>query len=254
MRPERVVLEDYNWRTPTVAPEGEAAADAVTGYGTQRRYGDHIKDANEGARMAQVRAEELAVTREVYAGRSTLRALAPGDRFELRGYPIGDLDQEYVVTEIEQSSGVDADGYAHRFGAIPYAVPYRPARATPKPRIEGFMHARVDGVTPGMAAPLDEQGRYKVVMPYDAFGTPGGNASRWIRMAQASSGMDYGMHFPLHIGIEIAVMHLGGDPDRPVIAGAIPNPDTASPVTVADATKSRIKTKSGILIEFEDAG
>ena len=255
VRPEKVRLEDYNWRTPQVKPEGEAEADTATGFGTQRYYGEHIKDPSEGAMLAQVRAEQLQVEREVYHGTSTLRALAPGHRFELSGYPVGDLDQEYVVTSVEHTSGVESGGFRQGFTAIPYSVPHRPQRVAPRPKINGFMHAVVDGTTPGMAAPIDEQGRYKVVMPYDAYGEPGNaNASRWVRMSQTSSGPDYGFHFPLHIGIEVAIAHLDGDPDRPVIVGATPNPDTSSPVTSADSTKSRIKTKSGILIEFEDAG
>ena len=72
-------------------------------------------------------------------------------------------------------------------------------------------------------------------------------------MTQASSGPDYGMHLPLHIGCEVALIHVDGDPDRPVILGAVPNADTMSPVTQTEATKSRIRTRSGILIEMEDA-
>ena len=83
-------------------------------------------------------------------------------------------------------------------------------------------------------------------------GAPGGKASRWVRMAQPSSGDGYGMHFPLHVGVEVAVVHLGGDPDRPVILGAVPNARTNTPVRDANATESQIKTRSGIRITFDD--
>ncbi len=255
LRPLAVALADYNWRTPSVAPTGAAEAESEAGYGTQRYYGEHIKDASEGDALAMVRAQALAVTHETYQGEALSPLLAPGTRFELTGYPVGDLDQEYAITTIRESCAADGSVYTQSFVAIPQRVPFRPQRVTPKPKIIGFMHGVVDGEVPGMAAPLDEQGRYKVVLPFDEVGKPGqGKASRWVRMSQTSAGAGYGTHFPAHIGIEVVISHLDGDPDRPVIVGTVPNPETASPVTVDDATKSRIKTKSGILIEFEDAG
>ena len=255
LRPLDVALADYNWRTPSVAPKGSAPAEARVGYGTQRYYAEHIKDSSEGDALAKVRGEALAVSHETYYGETFAPGLLPGSRFEVTGYPVGDLDQEYAVTAIAESASGDGSDYHQRFDAIPYAVSFRPQRVTPKPKINGFMHAVVDGEVPGMAAPIDEQGRYKVVMPFDEYGEPGkGKSSRWVRMAQTSAGAGYGTHFPAHIGIEVVISHLGGDPDRPVIVGTIPNPETSSPVTADDATKSRIKTKSGILIEFEDAG
>ena len=70
--------------------------------------------------------------------------------------------------------------------------------------------------------------------------------------AQASSGAGYGIHFPLHIGTEVAIIHLDGDPDRPVILGSIPNAETESPVVDRNATQSQIKTSTGIRVEFDD--
>jgi len=249
-------LKDYNWRHPRVIPEGEAPADALSGYGTVHAYGEHIKDADEGAFLARVRGEELNAGRQVFTGASTVPKLMAGHRFALTGYPSGDLDQDYVVTEIEHVASHEGGRaeYHARFVAIPFEIPYRPPRVTAKPRIVGFMHATVDGAVDGMAAPIDDLGRYKLLMPFDRLAAPGGNASRWVRMAQASSGPSHGVHIPLHIGCEVALIHLGGDPDRPVILGAVPNTDTISPVTSGDSTKSRIRTRAGILIELEDDG
>jgi len=70
---------------------------------------------------------------------------------------------------------------------------------------------------------------------------------------QPSAGTGYGTHFPLKPGVEVAVGFIGGNPDRPLILGAVPNPITPTPVYDAGSTKSRIKTRSGIVIEFDDA-
>jgi type VI secretion system secreted protein VgrG len=71
-------------------------------------------------------------------------------------------------------------------------------------------------------------------------------------MAQPFAGGAYGMHFPLHIGAEVVIAHVEGDPDRPVIVGAVPNPETSSPVTSHNASQSVVRTRAGIHIEFED--
>ena len=51
---------------------------------------------------------------------------------------------------------------------------------------------------------------------------------------------------------EVLIAHLDGDPDRPVIVGAAPNPLTPSVVTGHNATQSVTETASGIRIEYED--
>ncbi|MCB9592986.1 MAG: type VI secretion system tip protein VgrG [Sandaracinaceae bacterium] len=260
-----VTLRDYNWRTPFAAEDGSqterqlqltstAAVDEATGSGQHRRYGDHFKDDAEGLLLSTVRAQEMLVDRLVHRGGLHAPGLAPGHRFSTTGMPIAELEGEYVLTAIETSvdKGGETNDVEQRFEAIPSDVAFRAPRMTERPVIVGHMHAVVDGEVIGVAAPIDEYGRYKVIMPFDEAAASGGRASRWIRMAQASAGADYGMHLPLHIGTEVLVTHLDGDPERPVIVGAVPNVDTMSPVVDANATQSRIRTSTGILFELED--
>ncbi len=77
--------------------------------------------------------------------------------------------------------------------------------------------------------------------------------SRWVRKAQPYAGAGYGMHFPLHKGTEVLIAHIDGDPDRPLIVGAVPHAATPSPVTVGNATQSVIQSATGIRIEMEDS-
>ena len=56
----------------------------------------------------------------------------------------------------------------------------------------------------------------------------------------------------LHIGVEVVVSHLDGDPDRPVIVASPPNTKTITPVTSNNATQSKIRTQTGIRITFDD--
>lgn len=252
-RTREVELRDYNHRLPRHV-SATVDVDLATGFGRHLSYGEHFADEDAGQPLAKVRAQQLMVSRETYTGRTSVRAFAPGHRFSLTGYPSPDLDREYVVVEVRERSGFEGHAYECELVLIDASVPFRVPCETAKPRIDGYMHATVTGSTTGMVAPIDADGSYTLEMPYASAYHREENIERKVRMAQPLSGEAYGVHFPLYHGIEVVVAHLDGDPDRPIIVGAMPNKRDTSPVTEPDATKSRIKTKSGILMEFEDAG
>src|SRR5512132_2931841 len=71
-------------------------------------------------------------------------------------------------------------------------------------------------------------------------------------MLQPHGGDIEGWHFPLRKGTEVIFTFLGGDPDRPVIAGVVPNLHTPSPVTRANHTTNVIQTGGRNRFELED--
>ena len=71
-------------------------------------------------------------------------------------------------------------------------------------------------------------------------------------MAQPYAGSDYGMHFPLHKGVDVLLTFIGGDPDRPVISGSVPNPETGSPITGGNLTKSMMRSCGANELHFDD--
>lgn len=258
--PQKVRINDYNYRAPSVSLVTEQDVDAE-GAGAVSFYGEHHKTPAEGKRVARLRAQELYAQKFTFAGSSRVPSLRSSMRFTLEGHPYEALDAEYVVTSVSHSvvQQVIAEGsaggheYRNEFHLMPSEIPFRPARVTHCPKIHGVMHARIDSETDGVHdAPVDDQGRYKVIMPFDISGKPGGRASRWCRALQTSSGSGYGMHFPLHSGTEVLIIHLDGDPDRPVIAGSVANAETPSPVTSANASQSAFKTRHGISFVFTD--
>lgn len=264
VRPGAVVLVDYDWRKPAFVA-GQAPADQATGEPSfHHHYGEHFRENDDGARLARIRAEELTCDRVVYEGVAFARDLVPGHRFAIEGYPAPELDMEYVATEVEhelQRGAIVAEGsvrYAKRFRAIAFATPFRPRRETPKPRIDGIVHGVIDSedVSESAVAPVDALGRYTVVLPYDLNGRPGGPAStRRIRMAQPASG-NTNMHFPLDVGAEVAIAHIAGDPDRPIIVGSPPHGRARVSVDIGgekdNRSQSLIESRGGILIQFDD--
>jgi len=75
-------------------------------------------------------------------------------------------------------------------------------------------------------------------------------------MSQPHAGPNYGIHFPLHKDAEVLLTFVDGDPDRPIIAAAVPNPETTSPVGAANQTQSVIRTggQNEIVIEDTEGG
>jgi type VI secretion system VgrG family protein len=265
--PNKVILKDYNYRKPSLDLKAEAEVDA-SGRGDVYFYGEHFKTPEEGNGLAKIRAEEIKCRENVYHGESTAPNLCPGFFYELEDHYRQSYNQKYLIVEVEHEghqtgslwAGVkkkSAKGekkltYANNFTAIQSDVQFRPERKTPKSRFYGTMNATIDAAGIGEYAELDELGRYKVKLPFDQSDMEGGKASRRVRMSQPYAGSEHGMHFPLHKGTEVLLTFVDGDPDRPVIAGAVPNPETASPVTSANQSESVIQTGGYNKIRFED--
>jgi type VI secretion system secreted protein VgrG len=265
--PNRVILKDYNYRKPSLDLKAETVVDAK-GRGNVYFYGEHFKTPEEGHELAKVRAEEIRCRENVFHGEGTEPALCPGFIFQMSGHYRGSYNRKYLIVEIEHQGGqaeafVTGTGaeltekerrltYANAFTAIPADVQFRPECKTPKPRFYGTMNAKVDAAGIGQYAEIDDQGRYKVKLPFGQEGNEGGKASRWVRMVQPYAGADHGMHFPLHKGTEVLLTFVDGDPDRPIIAGAVPNAETMSVVTSQNATRNTIRSAGGNVLEMED--
>jgi type VI secretion system secreted protein VgrG len=257
---ERVELLDYNWRAPSLALASTASVAGGT-TGTWTDTDEHYRDKTTGDRLARVRAEEIAARRVVFEGASDIETLRPGDLLDVHGHLVATLDRKlfieevrYGVTQGATRAGGEPESAAfhNELVAIDSLTPYRPELSTRVPRIAGFVYATVDGPDLGAAAPIDAQGRYKVIYPFDTSQRGTGKATRWVRMAQGLSGVGFGIHFPLRVGAEVVLVHVNGDPDRPIIAGTTPNAVTASPVTQKNATQSVMQTNAGIRVELED--
>ncbi len=257
MLPQRVYLKDYNYLKPSQAMEGIADVDE-NGRGENYIYGVNFDTVEDGNRLAKIRAEAMLCRKSTFHGKSSVPFIVPGFTFDLNDHYKTAYNTKYLAAEITHEghqtgyliSGLSAAVeqrdeqmfYSNSFSAIYADVQFRAEHTTHRPKISGTINAKIDASASGEYAELDSLGRYKVILPFDRSGRFGGKASAWFRMMQPSAGQNQGMHFPLHKGTEILLTFIEGNPDRPVIAGAIPNPETGSPVTSNNQTKSVIAT------------
>ncbi len=265
--PQKVTLRDYNFEKPTLPMIGEADVDQ-NGRGEMTTYGEYFLTPDEGTRLAKIRAEELACRKDTYYGESSVPYILPGFVFEMTGHYRDALNRSFLTTDIhmegdqvayfvaglknELSEVEKAPYYRNTFTAIPSDIQFRPEIKTPKARINGTIQGWIDSAGSGQYAELDEQGRYKVIFPFDLSDRKDGKASTWLRRIQPYGGSGHGMHMPLHRGAEVLIAFTNGDPDRPIIAGSAPNPRSPSLVDSDNQTRSRLRSSSGNELHFED--
>jgi type VI secretion system secreted protein VgrG len=199
------------------------------------RAGDLGKIFTDNARTTEIRLQEEQAVAILIQGQANAPQLTAGHKFTLDRHP--DADGDYVVTEVTHSArmavdyrsgSVDKVEYSSQFSCMPAAIPYRPARETPWPRISGTQTAVVVGPG-GEEIYTDKYGRVKVQFHWDRQGKNDENSSCWIRVATIWAGKAWGViHIP-RIGQEVVVAFEEGDPDQPLIVGSVYNADQMPP-------------------------
>lgn len=259
--PAKVQLADWNYRTPDVSLVSEADVDPK-GKGKVYEYGNHYKTKSEGDALAKVRAEAIKCRLKRFEGTSNCRRFRAGAKFKLDGHYREDFNGEYVITEVRhritqlvpQLGEEIPTRYENSFVCIPASARFRPERRTPLPRMAGVVSGLVHAPDDAESPEIDDDGNYRVKFPFDILPPEDESAppSRPIRMAQPSTGPDHGFHTPLRGKSEAIVAFSGGDPDRPVILSAVPNPKNGSPVKGANKSQQMWKSQGNNQIVFED--
>ena len=226
----------YAQRFDGIAPGGGDRASDI-----QNIFQDNARTA--GIRMQQETAPAISIS-----GQSTCRQFTAGCKFTLDRH--FNANGSYVLTQVSHlatmgdtyTGGSDTSPfYENSFQCIPAALPYRPARTTPRPTVEGPHTAVVVG-NAGDEIFTDKYGRIKVQFPWDRQGQKDANSSCWARVATLWAGKQWGIiHIP-RVGQEVIVAFEEGDPDRPIVVGSVYNAENMPPYTLPDN-----KTQSGYL-------
>ena len=205
--------------------------------------------------QGRIRAEMMRRDRLVVRGRSVVSGMAPGLCFLMINHPNGSLNQEYLLTSVMHSARnhevahlFDADEgrhYENTFVAMPRSRPYRPERTLKRPHIAGMESAVVVGPTKDSEIHTDGFRRVKVQFRWDRLGEFDAFSSCYLRVMQAWAGNGFGVDFLPRVGMEVVVSYLGGDPDRPFIAGCLYNQLNHPPYTApGDDTKTILRTRT----------
>jgi type VI secretion system secreted protein VgrG len=268
LRSGRHTLTDYNFTTSTTNLQAsESTIHSVGGNDSMEIFdypGLH-GTVSDGTALAKIRMEEDEAVYKIAHGTSVCRAFATGYKFDLEDHPLSAMNASYLLTEIHHTASVagtyrdDAltseQTYTNVFSCIPADVPFRPARITHKPFVQGPQTAIVVGKNAdNSGAAFDQQpggdgeeiwvdkwGRVLVLFPWDRAKA----TSCWVRVSQDWAGKGWGMINIPRVGQEVLVSFLEGDPDRPIITGRVYNDIQTVPYPLPDnGTRTTFRTSS----------
>lgn len=118
--------------------------------------------------------------------------------------------------------------YAGSIRLVDAARTWMPQPRHLRPVMAGLYSAKVMG-PPGEKIHVDEFGRIKIKFRWDHLGPNDDSSSWWVRVMQAAGGAWGGTWFLPRVGDEVLVAFLDGDPDRPVVTGAVYGKDAKPP-------------------------
>ncbi|KVG28074.1 type VI secretion system Vgr family protein [Burkholderia diffusa] len=251
--PEAVRLHDYNHRQAGVSllvEENAARADKSTN-GIDYRWGEHYETPEEGKQIARLRHEDYLAGQISFKGTGNPFWLEAGEVMRIDPAQ-ADAKHGVFITSVE-SRGGRGDAYWVSFEGIPSDRVWRTSMASIKrPAIDGILPARI--MSPGdyKYAYLTEQGWYVIKLPFDLDEWSPGGTSRPVRFAKPYSGENYGHHFPLIDGAEVAIVFTDGHPDRPVIIGAMHDSLHPDLVNNLNHTRNLIRTAAQNELRMED--
>jgi type VI secretion system secreted protein VgrG len=237
--PTHFSLTDYDFEKPRAdllvrsIGSQDHAANGFEVFDFPGRY----VNTRDGESYARARMEEHQAQYERAQGSGNPRGVGVGQLFSLVEHPVEEENGEYLVTE----ASYDLDGGDLESGEqstpplfhctltmLNSQTPFRPARRTPIPVVQGPQTALVVGES-GQEIWTDRYGRVKVQFPWDRYGKRDETSSCWLRVSQPSAGQGWGAVQIPRIGQEVIVSFLEGNPDEPIVTGRLYNADQMPP-------------------------
>ncbi|MDP5143329.1 type VI secretion system tip protein TssI/VgrG [Rheinheimera baltica] len=257
MAPGKYVQRGYDLNKPKALPTAEAnKGKLVSGHASYEvfNYDAESEFHPRGKSIAGLRLDALQRDIERRKGASNCRTFSIGKTFTLSEHEDkAEAGKQYVLTEVVLTAAIASQTGASKsveqqisnsFYCVPKEVAYRPQLTIAKPLISGVQSATVT-CKGGEEISVDALGRVTVKFHWDRSDITDNESSCPIRVSQNWAGKNWGAFFFPRRDQEVLVEFLNGDPDQPIIIGAVYNSDNMPPYTLPDdKTQSGIKTRS----------
>ncbi|MEX3984672.1 type VI secretion system Vgr family protein [Paraburkholderia sp. EG287A] len=251
--PEAVRLHDYNHRQADVSllVEENAARGDTTTNAVDYHWGEHYETPEEGQRIARLRHEAHLAGQVIFSGMGNPFWLEAGEVMKVDPVQV-DAKHGIFITSV-RSHGARNKSYRVTFEGIPSDRVWRTSMTDVKPKvITGILPARITSPGDYKYSYLTEQGWYVIKLPFDLDEWSPGGTSRPVRLAKPYSGDNYGHHFPLIDSAEVALEFTAGDPNRPIIIGAMHDSLHPDLVNNLNNTRNLIRTAAQNELRMED--
>lgn len=254
----KVAIKAYDFANPDAdmkyerSKGGGYARDDLEVFVYPHKYKDGEKD-DVGQKFARATLESRQARDQRRYAEGNAPSLFPGGLVKLRRHDVGSENREYllvaarhsVVGQQYRSGGGEAgEGYSGNYLLQPKDRPFRAPQVTPRPVVHGPQTALVVGPE-GEEIHTDKYGRVKLLFHWDRQGKKDDKSSRWVRVAHAWSGKEWGSLYIPRVGMEAVVEFIEGDPDRPLVVGTVYNKNNMPPQALpANKTQRGLKTRS----------
>jgi len=251
-RTGKVELNDYYELTPNADLKADKKGTARYNKSDMEFYDypGKYKKKSDGEKYAKVVLEaEQALDERRHTGGNAVN-LFPGGTTKLQGHHKTSENKDYLVVRCSHlyvaehyrsGTGAAEEDYSGNFEFLPKENKvFRAPIVTPKPLIHGIQTAKVVGKQ-GEEIDVDEHGRILVEFFWDRKK----KQSCRIRVAEVWASKKWGGQFIPRVGMEVVVEFIEGDPDRPLVTGAVYNGDNKHPYELpANKTQSGVKSDS----------
>ncbi|NEU11878.1 type VI secretion system tip protein VgrG [Methylobacterium sp. BTF04] len=249
-RTGRFSTNDFDYMKPTADLKADARGSerydksSLESYDYPGRYSE--RDLGRKRTKVRLEADQALDHRRSASGDAA--SLYPGGLVTIRQHPTDDgqylvVSARHVIAPETYRSGDGAaagEVYSGVYELLPVDRPFRAPLLTPRPRVHGPQTAMV--VTrkgkESEEIDVDEEGRIFIQFHWNR---DKDRISRPVRVAQMWAGKSWGFQVIPRVGQEVVVQFLEGDPDQPLVVGAVYNKDYPYPYKLPDE-----KTVSGM--------
>ncbi|TOP05462.1 type VI secretion protein VgrG, partial [Vibrio parahaemolyticus] len=225
-----VSFGDYNYLTPKI-PQG-TSADEGPNFDLQRYdYLGRYTTPDLGQQRVTEWMSEYTVDSYQIEAASDIMRLTAGYSFDISQHPRSNINRDYLMLTVmhtgfnprvhEEESSDEPTTYHNQFVCLPRDVTFRAPKMA-SPVVDGPQTAVVVGPA-GEEIYTDEYGRIKVQFHWDRYAQSDEHSSCWLRVSQSMAAPNWGAVYLPRIGNEVIVTFLEGDPDRPLVTGAVYN-------------------------------
>ncbi|WP_233902684.1 type VI secretion system tip protein TssI/VgrG [Vibrio owensii] len=243
---------DYNYLTPKI-PQGKSA-DEGPNFDLQRYdYLGRYTSPDLGQQRVTEWMSEYTVDSHQIEAASDIMRLTSGYSFDISQHPRSNINRDYLMLTVmhtgfnprvhEEESSDEPTTYHNQFVCLPRDVTFRAPKMA-SPVVDGPQTAVVVGPT-GEEIYTDEYGRIKVQFHWDRYAQSDEHSSCWLRVSQSMAAPNWGAVYLPRIGHEVIVTFLEGDPDRPLVTGAVYNGLHTPPYSLPEnKTRTVFRTQS----------